>query len=77
MSNGDLIAEAELNFNVLLTADKNLRYQQNLVRKRLAIVELPYNSWPRRREIDALIRSCLASVRPGQYVKVTLADPSI
>ena len=30
LSNGDLLLAAENKFEVLITADKNLRYQQNL-----------------------------------------------
>src|SRR5260370_23199913 len=41
LSNGDLLAEAErAGFYVLLTADKNIRYQQNLSGRRIAIVLL-------------------------------------
>ena len=41
LTNGDLLAEAErAGFDVLLTADKNMRYQQNLAGRRLALVVL-------------------------------------
>ena len=45
LKNGELLraAEAKL-FDVFVTADKNLRHQQNLTRSRLAIVSLPTNS---------------------------------
>jgi hypothetical protein len=37
LTNGDLLAEAErAGFDVLLTADKNMRHQQNLVRLHVA-----------------------------------------
>lgn len=39
LTNGDLLGEAErAGFDVLLTADKNMRYQQNLAGRRIAIV---------------------------------------
>jgi predicted nuclease of predicted toxin-antitoxin system len=39
LTNGDLLAEAErAGFDVLLTADKNMRYQQNLVGRRMQTV---------------------------------------
>ena len=46
-SNGDLLAVAEqAGFDVFLTADKNIRYQQNLSGRRLAIVALSTPQWP-------------------------------
>ena len=48
LSNGDLLAEAErAGFDVLLTADKNMRYQQNLTGRRIALVVLSTPQWPR------------------------------
>lgn len=43
MKNGRLLAALEGVYDVLLTADKNLRYQQNLTGRQLAIIELPTN----------------------------------
>jgi hypothetical protein len=41
LTNGDLLAEAErAGFEVLLTADKNMRYQQNLTGRRIPLVVL-------------------------------------
>jgi predicted nuclease of predicted toxin-antitoxin system len=50
LSNGDPIAFAEAHgFEVIITADKNLRYQQNLKGRKLAIVILPSGRRPRVR----------------------------
>jgi hypothetical protein len=46
ISNGDLLAKLEGEHDVFVTADQNLRYQQNLAGWTLAIVELPTNRWP-------------------------------
>ncbi|MBI3603719.1 MAG: DUF5615 family PIN-like protein [Nitrospirae bacterium] len=46
MRNGELLAVAEGQFDVFVTADKMLRYQQNLTGKRLAVVVLPSNQVP-------------------------------
>ena len=44
LTNGKLLAEAEsAGFEIFITADQNLRYQQNLSGRRLAIIELPTN----------------------------------
>ena len=46
LKNGDLLAAAELaGFDVLLTADKNFRYQQNLKDRRIALVVLSQLRW--------------------------------
>lgn len=46
ISNGDLIERVDGRFDVLILADKNLRYQQNLTTRRVALIELPTNRWP-------------------------------
>ena len=47
LTNGDLLAAAERDgFDVMLTADTNLRYRQNLATRRIAIVALSTNAWP-------------------------------
>ncbi|MGC1088598.1 MAG: hypothetical protein WA894_09190, partial [Candidatus Acidiferrum sp.] len=38
--NGELLSLAEGNFDVLITVDKNLRYQQNITNRRIAILVL-------------------------------------
>jgi hypothetical protein len=42
IQNGDLIALIDGHYDVFLTADQNLRYQQNLRNRSIAIVELPF-----------------------------------
>ena len=45
LENGDLLAAAEAQrFEVLVTTDKNLRYQQNLAGRKIAIFVLPFAS---------------------------------
>jgi hypothetical protein len=45
LTNGDLLSEAErAGFDVLLTADNNMRYQQNLTGRRIALVVLALHS---------------------------------
>ena len=43
IKNGPLLSLAEADFDVFLTGDKNLRYQQNLKARKLAIVVFPSN----------------------------------
>ena len=51
LTNGDLLAAAEAaGFDLLLTADRNLRYQQNLSGRRIGLVVLSTNHWPTIRD---------------------------
>src|SRR5215204_4185753 len=47
LDNGALLDAAELHFDVLITTDRNLRYQQNVSGRKLAIMVLPTTSWPK------------------------------
>lgn len=71
LKNGDLLDVAEREgFKVLLTTDKNLRHQQDLRARGIAIVVLGTTSWPRiQREIPAVVRAIDSAV-PGSYVEV-------
>ena len=66
-----MLAEAErAAYDVLITTDQNMRYQQNLAALRLAIVVLRSNRWPRiQRRIDA-IREVLGEIRTGELREV-------
>jgi len=73
-ANGALIARLEGNCDVFVTADKNLRYQQNLSGRTLAIVELPTNRLPLLRLIAAEVEATVTSAAPDSYLPV--APPS-
>jgi predicted nuclease of predicted toxin-antitoxin system len=52
LKNGELLAAAEAEgFDVLLTTDKNMRYQQNLSGRRIAVVVLGLQQWPSLRPL--------------------------
>lgn len=71
LSNGDLLAVAEREFDVLITTDRNLRHQQKVTGRGLAILVLPTTSWPRlQRNRDAIART-VASIAKGQYLELT------
>ena len=73
LSNGDLLDEAErAGFDVLLTADKNMRYQQNLTGRKIAIVVLSTPQWPVVRLHIERIAAALNAAAPGTYVEVNL-----
>ena len=68
--NGKLLSLAEGQFDVFLTADKNLRYQQNLAEKRLAVIVFPSNRLSVVKTLQGRLDSTLSSVRPGQVIEL-------
>ncbi len=73
LSNGDLLRQAELaGFDVLVTTDQNLRYQQNLSQRRVAVAVLTTTSWPRIQRHLAQVRSTLETILPNQYVEIPI-----
>lgn len=78
LTNGDLLAEAErAGFDVLLTADKNMRYQQNLTDRRIALVVLSTPQWPLVRLHMERIAAAVNAAKPGRYTdaEITPGDP--
>ena len=73
LQNGALIAAAEAQgFEVLVTTDKNLKYQQNLTGRSLAIVVLSTTSWPRIRPVTAKVLEAVDSTHPGSFIEVSV-----
>lgn len=71
--NGTLIAAAESEgFDLLITTDQNLRYQQNLDDRKIAIVVLKSTSWPRIKAHMAAIVSLVDHAAPGTYQEVPI-----
>jgi hypothetical protein len=70
IQNGELIRRAEGRFDILILADKNLRYQQNLDNRRIALIELPTNRWPVLSEMSGRIAAAVAKAVPGRYTLV-------
>ncbi len=71
--NGELLAALDGRFYVFILCDKNLRYQQNLKGRQIAIIELPTNRWPILKNLQDEILSLLSNTVPGSYV--TIAEP--
>jgi hypothetical protein len=68
LTNGDLLAAAEsASFELFVTTDQNLRYQQNLAGRRLAILVLPTTRWPEISQHGSEIETAILSIQPGQY----------
>ncbi len=73
LSNGDLLKAAEeAGFEVLLTTDTNLPYQQNLEGRKLAVVILSKNRWSLVRPMMRQIADAVNAARPGTYTMVEI-----
>jgi hypothetical protein len=70
LSNGDLLKAAEGSFDVLVTTDQNLRYQQNLSGRKLAILVLPTTSWPKMRPRASEVVAAANGLKAGDYVEL-------
>ncbi|HEV2349207.1 MAG TPA: hypothetical protein VG028_05100 [Terriglobia bacterium] len=71
--NGELIAAAEAaGFEMLLTTDKNIRYQQNLKDRKIAFVVIGNQQWPvLRRHVERVVVAVNAAT-PGSYTEVEI-----
>jgi hypothetical protein len=67
VKNGDLIRQAESEFELFITADQNIRYQQNLSGRNIAILELSTNDIGRIRAASELICSTIAGLNRGEF----------
>jgi hypothetical protein len=72
LSNGALLdAAEEAGFDVLLTTDRRIRYQQNLQARRIALVVLTGSTrWSRVRQHADRIAVAVAAAAPGSYSEV-------
>lgn len=70
--NGELLAAAEAEgFEVLITTDQNLRYQQNLAEGTIAVVILLTTNWPRIERNISCVLNAISNVSAGNYQEVS------
>jgi hypothetical protein len=73
LSNGDLLKAAEdEGFDLLLTTDKRIRYQQNLTGRKIAIAVLGNSTWRIVRLHLAKIAAAVDETTPGSYVEIEI-----
>jgi len=71
--NGQLIAEAEAaGFELLLTTDKNMRYQQNLAGRKIAFVVIGNQQWPILRLYVERVVAAVDAATPGSFTEVEI-----
>src|SRR5271166_4881304 len=73
LKNGDLLFAAEqAGFDLLLTTDKNMRYQQNLAGRKIATVVLGQQQWPQLRPHVQRVVEAVNGATPGSYAEVDI-----
>lgn len=76
LENGKLLMAAEAaGFDLMVTADQNIRYQQNLAVRKLALVVLGSNIWPIVRDHEGAIVERVAAATPGSYCFIEMPVP--
>ena len=73
LQNGELLASAEKeDYDLFITTDQNLKYQQNLADRKIAIVVLLSTSWPRIQnkidDVETAVDKCVA----GSYTEIAI-----
>ncbi len=72
VKNGDLLRLAEGEFDLFITSDQNIRYQQNIAGRRLPILELSTNDLRRIRAAAAEIFAAVANIQPGEFRRLEI-----
>jgi len=73
LQNGELLDGAEAaEFEILVTTDKNIRYQQNLASRKIAIVLIRKQQWPDLKAHVQLVVTAVNAATPGSYVEVEI-----
>ena len=73
LKNGVLLQQAEQKgFEIFVTTDQNLRYQQNLQARKIAIVVLQSTSWPKiKNSLDKVV-SAIILAKESTYLEVEI-----
>ena len=69
-----LKAAEDAGFDVLVTPDKNIRYQQNLTVRTIALVVLGNSQWPILRLHAERVVATVNAARPGSYTEVEIPE---
>jgi hypothetical protein len=76
LENGGLLNAAEAaGFDILVTSDQNIRYQQNLAGRKLSLVVLGSNIWPIVQEHRDTILAKVNASKPGSYGLIEMPLP--
>lgn len=75
ISNGELIRCAEeAGYQIIVTCDQSIQYQQNMTRRKISMIVLGSNVWPAV-EPKIPIAAALKRVSPGSFEFIEIAPP--
>jgi hypothetical protein len=63
---------AEPEFDLFLTSDRNLQYQQNLKGRKIAILLLSTNHWPTLKRHAGLVQAALGKISSGEFARLEI-----
>jgi predicted nuclease of predicted toxin-antitoxin system len=72
IKNGDLLQRAKGEFDLFITSDQNIRYQQNLVGRGIAILELSTNDISRIEAASMLVKDAIEQIQANQFARLTI-----
>ena len=73
ITNGELLRLAEdSGYDLLITTDQNLRYQQNLAERKISIIVLLSTSWPKIKLKAKDLHNSINDLEPGSYLEVRI-----
>ena len=73
LRNGELLTVAEqAGFDVLLTTDKNMRYQQNMAGRTIAVVVIGVQQWPALQPHVARVVAAVNAATSGSFIEVDI-----
>ncbi len=77
LANGDLLRTAEAQgFDAMVTCDQNIRYQQNMAERKIALVVLTTNNWDLLKANLDRIRDAIDRVGPGTFESLDFGLPA-
>ena len=74
IKNGALLIAVEGKFDIFITSDKNLSYQQNLTNRGFAILLLPTNQVPVVEALLSAIDAALDNAQAGDFIEIPLPN---
>ena len=73
IKNGSLLQLAEKEFDLFMTSDHNLRYQQNLAGRKISILELSTNKLRRIEAAADALRAAVETITPGEFRQLEIS----
>lgn len=75
LKNGALLKAAEdAGYELFITADQEIRYQQNLADRKMALLVLSTNNWYYLKAAIAKVIAAITAARPGSYAEVEIPE---